>query len=85
MELRKSALARVLLSLSKSSSMASVGASWFKTLRSTQTRFSSSFDSSSSSLRVPERLITASQAVERKTQGLSCISSASEVSGLLDQ
>ena len=52
---RNSAFARVLLSLSMSSSMASTGESGFSTLRSTQMRARSSLGMMSSSLRVPER------------------------------
>src|SRR5581483_5790741 len=53
MAARNSALLRVLLILSRSSSMVSTLESGLSTLRSTQTRFSSSLVSSSSSLRVP--------------------------------
>ena len=52
---RKSPLARVLLSLSMSNSMASTGESGLRTRRSTQMRCRSSLTCSSSSLRVPER------------------------------
>src|SRR5580704_8938005 len=55
---RNSPLLRVFDSLSISNSMLSTGESGFKTLRKTQTRFSSSRGSSNSSLRVPERLIS---------------------------
>src|SRR4029077_10223661 len=51
---KNSPFARVLLSLSMSSSMASTGDSGFSTLRSTQIRCRSSFGISSSSFRVPE-------------------------------
>src|SRR5512141_696986 len=58
MEPRNSALERVLLNLSSSSSMVSTGDSGFNTLRRIQTRLSSSFGSSSSSLRVPLLLMS---------------------------
>src|ERR1039458_5069718 len=57
-ELRNSALLRVLLSLSSSSSMVSTGESGFSTLRRIHTRLSSSLGSSNSSLRVPLLLMS---------------------------
>src|SRR5207248_11164728 len=55
---KNSAFPLVLLSLSSSSSMVSTGESGLSTLRRIHTRFSSSFGSSSSSLRVPLLLMS---------------------------